>query len=258
MNGGFFQELRFKIPVKTVECNLTGKRPGLVIVDEVRGFCEPGCGPLAPSAPDQAIENMVRLTEETARIFAGTGCPILVFADTHTPGVPEPPYPPHCEKGSGQEELMPELSWLERYTTKGISSVTIFRKDCINGFVGGIEGVLGTRAHIHNNLILRWISREDIDTMVVVGICTDICVLDFVVTMLSVRNHRIFGDTPLAGKLKDIVVYVPACSTYDLPREVAVGLGLPPEAAHPRDIMQHMGLKIMADRGAILAHELLF
>ncbi|MDP3710498.1 MAG: isochorismatase family protein [bacterium] len=246
MSRGFLGELRFKVPVKTVEYGLAGKRPGLVIVDVLRGFCETGCGPLAPPVYDPEMQSMVILVNSTAHEFYGRKLPIIVLKDLHKPGVPEPPYPTHCEEGSGQEELMPELKW-----TEDPRVAEVMPKDCINGFVGGIEGG-------GHSKVLRWVARENIDTLVVVGDCTDICVLDFVATMLSVRNHRIFGDIPLAGKLKDVVVYVPACATYDLPRNVAEKLGLPPEAAHPRNIMQHMGLKIMADRGAILAHELIF
>ena len=254
MSKGFLQEFQFSVPVKTVEYDLTGKKPGLVIVDVVRGFCEPGCGLLAPPAPDEEIQKMVKLTNETARNFIGRVRPVLILADTHIPGVPEPPYPPHCEKGSGQEELMPELKWLEKYAEGdlGIYSVQILRKDCINGFVGGLD--LSGR----KNEVRGWINTNVINTLIVVGICTDICVLDLVVTLLSLRNHKSYGLS-LVPFLEDIVVYVPACATYDLPRNIAESLlSLPPEAAHPRDIMNHMGLKIMSDRGAVLAHELTF
>ena len=86
--------------------------------------------------------------------------------------------------------------------------------------------------------------------MLVVGICTDICVMDFVLTLLSARNHGMAGD------LEDIVVYEPACATYDLPLAVARDLGLPDTAAHPQQPAHHVGLYLMASRGAVLAGEL--
>jgi nicotinamidase-related amidase len=85
---------------------------------------------------------------------------------------------------------------------------------------------------------------------VTVGICTDICVMDFVLTLLSARNH---GMTPT---LKDVVVLEPATATYDLPRAAAEEQGLPPTAAHPKAETHHMGLYFMASRGAVLASEL--
>ena len=79
-----------------------------------------------------------------------------------------------------------------------------------------------------------------------VGICTDICVADFVGTLLSARNHG------LMPTLKDVVVLEPACATYDLPR-AAAELGLPETAAHPQAATHHLGLYIMASRGAVIA-----
>jgi len=51
--------------------------------------------------------------------------------------------------------------------------------------------------------------------LLVVGICTDICVMDFVLTALSARNHGVLSP------LREIVVLGPACATYDLPRHAA-------------------------------------
>ena len=55
--------------------------------------------------------------------------PVLAFLDTHDSGKQEPPYPPHCESGTGEEDLVPELKWLEKEP-----QATLVRKDCINGF----------------------------------------------------------------------------------------------------------------------------
>jgi len=78
----------------------------------------------------------------------------------------------------------------------------------------------------------------------VVGICTDICVMDFVLTTLSARNHD------LMPTLKEIAVYEAGCSTYDLPRATAETLGYGATAAHPQAATHHMGLYFMASRGA--------
>src|SRR3989344_8641198 len=92
-------------------------------------------GPLAPPAPDARVEQMVKETDGlAARHFISGSRPVFVFRDSHVPGVPEPPYPPHCEKGTGQDELVPDLVWLEKKHL-----VTILPKDCINGFVGSIR-----------------------------------------------------------------------------------------------------------------------
>jgi len=210
------------------------RRAGLVIVDEVNGFCTVGAGPLAPATENPQVTQMVAETDRLARAFADRGLPIFVFLDTHEPGKPEPPYPPHCERGTGQENLVPELTWLE-----DCPQATLWRKDCINGFVGAIT-------EDGDNAVIRWVRENGLECLVAVGICTDICVMDFVLTMLSARNHD------LTPGLTDIGVYAPACATYDLPGAVAEDLGLPPTAAHPQDVTHHMGLYFMASRGARL------
>lgn len=219
-------------------------RTGLIIVDEIDGFCTPGCGPLAPPAPDARIGAMVEATDGLARRFVAGGLPVLAFLDTHVPGRAEPPYPPHCEAGTGHEELVAALRWLE-----GEPGATLMRKDCINGVVGGIEDMAGT------NRVFEWIRGHGLQAVVFTGICTDICVADAVLTLLSARNHHI-GDQPMLGALRDVVVYEPACATYDLPLETARTLGLPDTAAHPAAQAHHMGLWIMQARGAVLADRL--
>jgi nicotinamidase-related amidase len=227
------------MPIATCQASLaTGA--GLVIVDEVNGFATIGAGPLAPARENAAVARMITETNRLAREFAARDWPILAFLDSHEPGKAEPPYPPHCEIGTGQENLVPALAWLE-----DCRQAQLMRKDCINGYIGAERPDGG-------NTVRDWISQHQLDSIVVVGICTDICVLDFVLTLLSARNHG------LVAPLRDILVYGPGCSTYDLPRQQALALGLPATAGHPQDLAHHIGLQVMAMRGAILADALVF
>lgn len=226
------RDLTAALPVAPVDLVLGKQKTGLVIVDEVNGFATVGAGNLAPPTPNAQVATMVAETDRLARAFTEKGWQILAFLDTHVPGKPEPPYPPHCEAGTGEEELVPELTWLEEDP-----NTTLVRKDCINGFVGAIrpDG---------SNAVVDWVNGARLERLLVVGICTDICVMDFVLTLLSARNHD------LMPSLKDISVYSEGCSTYDLPLSVAESLGLPKTAAHPQDLTHHMGLYFMASRGA--------
>ncbi len=239
-------ELRHEMPVAAVTYELPEKGAGLVVIDEVNGFCTPGAGNLAPRAPDERIAAMIEETERLARAFLARRRPVFVTLDSHEPDRPEPPYPPHCIRGSGEDELVPRLRWLEAEP-----EVTLLRKDCINTFVGAMEPaqVRGTHGAFVNRFV-DWTTVHALRAIVTVGICTDICVMDFVLTVLSARNHGL-----LPG-LEDVIVYEPGCSTYDLPRSVAEELGLPPTAAHPRDLAHHLGLYFMASRGAIIARDL--
>ena len=239
-------ELQATMPILLGSYAPFDRTSGLVIVDEVNGFCAVGGGNLAPPVPDAQVAKMVEETDRLARMFNDRKSPILAFLDTHEPGKPEPPYPPHCERGTGEEELVPELAWLN-----DCSAATLMRKDCINGFVGGIEAsyVGGGHGQFHNKVV-DWVNSHRLEAVITTGICTDICVMDFVLTLLSARNHG------LMPTLDDIVVFEPATATYNLPLATAEELGLPATAAHPKAETHHMGLYFMASRGAILASEL--
>lgn len=229
-----------ELPIRLTEFDPGARRTGLVIVDIVNGFATVGAGNLAPPVPDAQVSHMVAETVALSRAFLASGRPVLAFLDTHEPGKPEPPYPPHCEKGTGEEKLVPALAWLE-----GADGVTLVRKDCINGFVGAIDPATG------RNAVVDWVNGNGLEAVLVVGICTDICVMDFVLTLLSARNHG------LMPSLADIAVHEPACATYDLPRPVAAELGLPETAIHPKALTHHAGLYFMASRGAILVSRVL-
>ncbi|MFP6697305.1 MAG: isochorismatase family protein [Alphaproteobacteria bacterium] len=181
-------------------------KTGLIIVDIVNGFATVGAANLAPAGLNAQVSRMVA----------------------------EPPYPPHCEIGTGEENLVPELLWLEDEP-----GATLVRKDCINGFIGAYRAD-------GSNALLDWLNREQIGAVLAVGICTDICVMDMVLTLLSARNHD------MAPSLRDIHVYDQGCATFDLPRALAEELDLGIAAAHPQDATHHMGLYFMAARGAHL------
>lgn len=242
MSGTLLEMLQAELPIRLVDYEVPAGETGLVIVDEVNGFCTVGAGNLAPPAPDAQVSAMVEATVGLARAFTERRWPVLAFLDTHEPGKPEPPYPPHCERGSGEENLVPALAWLA-----DDPDVTLMRKDCINGFVGAIEPVHHGAHGTSRNRVCDWVNAHRLSSVVVTGICTDICVMDFVLTMLSARNHACMPT------LRDIVVLEPATATYDLPRAATGSLGLPDTAAHPKLPTHHMGLYFMASRGAVLA-----
>ncbi|MDA1309986.1 MAG: isochorismatase family protein [Proteobacteria bacterium] len=223
------------MPLSIGAVEIGARRTGLVIVDEVNGFATVGAGNLAPPVESPQVSEMIRETDRLAQVFTEKGWKILAFLDTHVPGKPEPPYPPHCEVGTGEEDLVAELTWLQADT-----NTTLVRKDCINGFIGAIrpDG---------SNAVVDWVNLHQLQALLVVGICTDICVMDFVLTSLSARNHDLMPG------LGDIIVYAPGCATYDLPRSAATALGLPESLAHPGEVTQYMGLYFMASRGAVLA-----
>ncbi|XVE83056.1 hypothetical protein DITRI_Ditri16bG0056500 [Diplodiscus trichospermus] len=196
-------------------------KSGLVLVDVVNGFCTIGAGNLAPMQPDKQISDMVEKSVRLARLFCEKKWPIFAFIDSHHPDIPEPPYPPHCISGTDEARLVPALQWLEIEP-----NATLKRKDCIDGFLGSIE-------KDGSNSFVDWVKNNQIKAILVVGICTDICVLDFVCSTLSARNRRIL--TPL----EDVIVYSSACATFDLPVHVARNIN--GALAHPQEALEPGG-----------------
>lgn len=213
-------------------------KTGLVLVDVVNGFCSVGAGNLAPVKPDKQISYMVKESARLAKLFCGEKWPVFAFLDSHHPDIPEPPYPPHCIAGTDEARLIPDLQWLENE-----ANATLKCKDCIDGFLGSVE-------KDGSNVFVDWVKKNQIKAILVVGICTDICVLDFVCSTLSARNRRML--TPL----EDVIVYSGGCATFDLPVHVAKDIN--GALAHPQDLMHHIGLYMAKGRGARIVSEVSF
>lgn len=210
---------------------------GLVLVDIINGFCTVGAGNLAPREANKQISGMVDESAKVARLFCEKKWPILAFLDSHHPDKPEHPYPSHCIAGTNESNLVPALQWLEKEP-----NVTIRRKDCFDGYIGSVD-------NDGSNLFINWVKTNKIKVLLVAGICTDICVLDFVSSTLSARNRGFL--TPL----EDVVVYSRACATFDIPLHIA--RNSKDTLAHPQEFMHHMGLYMAKQRGAMISSEVL-
>ena len=228
-----------RLPFTLAPVSLEGSRVGLVVVDAGVGFTREG----NLSDPTHMVP-MVRRIGQRFKELSGLGERLhtLLFLDTHHADIPEPPYPPHGIIGTGEEDLDPELTWLLDQPR-----VTVIRKDCINGFVGAIDRTTGV------NAFCEWVKDERLDTLLVCGDCTDICVSDFVVSALSARNHGLLTprdpETERAAYVAAItglriVVLADACETFDAP------------GFHDREAAHHVGLWLMASRGAVLTETL--
>ncbi|KAE8010511.1 hypothetical protein FH972_006878 [Carpinus fangiana] len=231
--------LKEELPVVQESLVLSGDvKTGLVLVDVVNGFCTVGAGNLAPRQPDKQISGMVDESVRLAREFCDKNWPVFAFLDSHHPDIPEHPYPPHCIAGTDEAKLVPALQWLENE-----ASATLRCKDCIDGFVGSIE-------KDGSNVFLDWVKNNQIKKILVGGICTDICVLDFVCSALSARNRGFLAP------LEDVIIYSQGCATFDLPIHIA--RTLKDAVAHPQELMHHIGLYIAKGRGAKVASEVTF
>ena len=230
-------DLEATFPVSRRPVELRG-RVGLVVVDPGVGFVRRG----ALSDPERMVPMCRRIGAVYRSLAARFGEELrtAVFLDTHAADIPEPPYPPHCVVGTGEELIDEELAWLVAEPR-----VRVIKKDCINGFVGSIDRDTG------RNTFCDWVRDEGVRTLLVTGDCTDICVSDFVVTALSARNHGLFTRTAPSDRAAyaaaitgfEIVVLPDACATFEAP-------------GHASAPAHHIGLWLMASRGAVIASSL--
>ena len=123
----------------------------VLVVDMLRGFLEEG-HPLYCGARSRRIlpEVSILIKEEESR-----GAMVVFVCDSHAPDDPEfSQFPAHCIKGTDEAEVVPELAGLAGH---------ILEKRRFSAF-----------DDTELNTLLK---REGVDTVVVCGVCTDICVL---------------------------------------------------------------------------------
>lgn len=183
----------------------------LFLVDMVEGFARQG--PMASRRVEALISPIARLAEACAR----RKIPVVAFADAHAPDSLEfASFPPHCLRGTAEAALCPEIAQA--------APVTLLEKNSTNGFVEPVFD-FWRRDNAH------------IDTYLVAGDCTDICVQQFVVTVLA---HGIARNHPLR-----IVVPLALIDTYD-------GDG------HPADVLNLVSLYTMRAAGAELCADIVW
>ncbi len=235
-------QIQEQMPVHPQTIGLgSNDRPGLVIVDLIKGFTKVGAGSLAPLAPNAQINSMISEVSSLSAQFHEKKHPTYFFKDSHHPEKYEPPYPPHCLKGTEEAEIVDELKWMETST-----HVTFLEKECINGFIGAMD-------ENGQNHFIKWVKDHKLTHLIFTGICTDVCVMDLVLISLSVRNRGFFGST-----LKEIIVYEPGCATFEINHQMCEKYTLPDSARHPQALAHHLGLYFMASRGAIIVDEVKF
>ena len=183
-------------------------RTVLIIVDMVNGFltqgvmASPRCAGILPE------------TEKLLRFAKKHRIPAIAFADCHEPDCMEfTAFPPHCIRGTEEAELAPSL--------REIGGFVRIEKNSTNGCL--------TQAFQEQlNAHPEW------ERFVVCGVCTDICVMQFALTLQCQCNQQ--------NRKADVLVPVNAVETYDAP-------------GHNGDLMQTMALRMMQQAGIRLTAE---
>ena len=200
---------------------------GVLIIDVVQGFCLAGSGPLSPPENDKIIDTMVACSSNIARAARYMDRPVMVFRDVHSAEQREGNYSVHCVAGTSETELMPDLRWME-----SDNGILICDKACTNGFIGA-------QKDNGKNTLVQWINDNVIQSLIVCGICADICVMETVQSILSAKTRGMFAE------LRDVIIPIDAVATYDYP------------GVHARDYAEFFGLYFMQQSGVIIAESVL-
>ncbi len=139
-----------------------GARRAVIVVDMLRGFLEPG-RPLDVGDTGRAIIPAVRRRIERE---IADGATVFWVADNHAPDDAEfAMFPPHCIRGTAEAAIIPALADLA-------DPANVLPKTRYSGFYG-------------TDLAARLTALAP-DTLVLLGVCTDICVLH---TAADARNR---------------------------------------------------------------------
>ncbi len=149
----------------------------VLVVDVINGFCKGGN--LASPRLARVIPCVAALLEQEL----AAGSQAIFLADTHAEDDPEfSVFPPHCVRGSGEEEVVEELEpFLER--------ALVIPKTRYSSF--------------HGTSLEAELERLAPERVLVAGVCTDICVLH---TVADLRNRDY-----------DVAVVENCVETYDAP-----------------------------------------
>lgn len=182
----------------------------LIVVDMIGGFIREGA--LSDKGIEAIIPKTVHLVEQALK----RGDSVIAFRDCHKMDSPEfASFPPHCLEGSAESELIDELKPFEKH-------MTVLLKNSTSGFV-----VPEFRALIEN--------MEELREVVVIGCCTDICILGLALPLKNYFNEM--------GRVVEVIVPQNAVETYDLPE-------------HPRAQYNEMAFLLLKQAGIKVPDEL--
>ena len=161
----------------------------LIVVDMVNGFVREG------AMSSQNIEHIVPEVEKLVKEFTESDDKQVVFVkDTHENNAREfKRYPIHCLKGTSESDNVDELKKYE--------------EDAI------IHEKNSTSAIFPNNLLVNIDKMKKLEKVVIVGCCTDICVINLAIPLQNYFDQE----------NRDVEIIVPenAVETYDAPNHKA-------------------------------------
>jgi nicotinamidase-related amidase len=180
-------------PITDKEILKDGKT-ALVIVDMVNGFLTEGVLSSLRSA------SVLPACEKLLTFALGWGMPTVAFADCHEPECIEfQSFPPHCIKGTSESQIADSLRRIGgdlNPDRNRANTYTLIEKNSTNGAI--------------TPEFQQWLAKnENITRIIVCGVCTDICVMQFCLTLKTLCNQ--------ANRPMEVLLPVNAVETYDAP-----------------------------------------
>ncbi len=205
---GMVEQLRAK-PALVLD-QLQFDRTAIIVMDLVNGFAKEG--PLAD-------ERVKRLIPGIGRLLAAASdrkIEMMAFRDCHSKDSKEMRfYPAHCLADEKESDLVDEI--------KGFRFSHVISKNSTNGF--------------HTTEFQNWLKETRVDTMILVGDCTDLCIQHFAITMQTYLNQHNFEGR--------IIVPIDLVDTFHL-------------GVHHGDLMNVVSLYQMMSNGIELVQEIQF
>ncbi len=163
--------------------SLDKNRTAAVFVDIINGFIREG------AMSDSRIAEIIPPSAEILKSCNASGIMTIAFADCHEKDAAEfSAFPPHCIAGTSESEIAEEL--------KEIGGYILIPKNSTNGF--------------HEEKFRKLLeSRPEIDTFIVTGDCTDICVLQFCLALKTCFTQK--------NRTVNIIIPTDCIETYDAP-----------------------------------------
>jgi nicotinamidase-related amidase len=211
-------------PLPLAEAIPDPARAAIFSADMIVGFCDRGnlASPRVDALTGPVVDLFQRAHAHGVRHF-------LLGQDTHDPAAPEfDAWPIHCLRGTDEAEMIPEL--------KALPFADLFTVVEKNSLHPAYETEFDPWLDAH----------PELETAIVVGDCTDLCVYQLAMHLRLRHNAR-----NRAG----VAVIVPATAvdTYDLPPDAAAAIGA---MAHPGDFFHQTFLYHLALNGIRVVREL--
>ncbi|HMQ31376.1 MAG TPA: isochorismatase family cysteine hydrolase [Chloroflexaceae bacterium] len=199
------------------------ERVAVLSVDMINGFCKEGplSGPRVGALIAPVVATLRRAHELGVRSIA-------LAQDTHHPNTPEfAAYPPHCIAGTPESQTVTEIAELPF-----AGEIAVFEKNSLSTHLGTSFGA--------------WVrERPELDTFIIIGDCTDLCVY-------SAAMHLRLEANALNLRRR-VLVPAAAVDTFHTPVAVAQELGI---HAHDGDLHHVLFLHHMAQNGVEVVAEL--